>query len=82
MRKTKHAMLSAVFMRPDGTLRTIRLGWMDLPSAKGQVTKMINRGASQMGFGAVSHVPSNKILSQKRGGKWCNMPAADLQGFV
>lgn len=82
MRKT--ALMKAVFMRPDGTLRSIMLGCMDLPSAKGQVTRMINRGASQMGFGAISaRVGSErKILSQKRDGKWSNLPAASVGGFV
>ena len=83
MRK-KHALMSAVFMRPDGTLRAIVLGCMDLSSAKGQVTRMINRGSSSMGFGAVTAmvVSNKKILSQKRNGRWSNMPAAEIGGFL
>ena len=85
MRKNKHAFMSALFMRPDGTLRRIHLGFMDLPSAKGQVTKMINRGASTQGFGAVVvnyRGDDYRIIAQKRNSKWCNLPLAINEGYA
>lgn len=85
-RNRSSANLYAVFPTsgtPD-KLRKIKLSPMTLSCAKGQATRLINRGASHAGKGGVGLVLGGVtvILSAKANGKWHDTNYAKRNGWA
>lgn len=71
MMSKKQAIMYAHLDRPDS--KWVRIGMMDIPSAKGQVTRCINRGGAGM-FPRVGYRKKDcegvTSLAFKSGSKW------------